>query len=119
MKKSVYKINDRVMVFDTDWIITGTITDINRGLFCVEYDGGGYDWLLADEIRPLEYQPGDYVKTSHGVGKVYHADELGMLIVGYGHGYAFEHYYEHEVKPVCKPSLWARLLRKDVYMYAK
>lgn len=25
--------------------------------------------------------------------------------------------YEHEVKPVCKPSLWARLFKKDVYRY--
>ena len=54
-----------------------------------------------------------YKINDHGVGKVYHADELGMLIVGY----AFEHYYEHEVKPVCKPYLWARLFRKDVYRY--
>lgn len=53
----------RVLAWDKDWIIPGTITAIEDGLYKVEYDCGGYDWSLRDEIRP---HIGDYV----GIGRI-------------------------------------------------
>ena len=43
----MYKINTRVLAWDKDWIIPGTITAIEDGLYKIEYDCGGYDWLLC------------------------------------------------------------------------
>ena len=66
----MYKINTRVLAWDKDWIIPGAITAIEDGLYKIEYDCGGYDWLLRDEVRPLEYHIGDYVKTTLGIGRI-------------------------------------------------
>lgn len=54
----------RVLACDKDWIIPGTITVIEDELYKIEYDCGGYDWLLRDEVRSLEYHIGDYVGIS-------------------------------------------------------
>lgn len=120
MKKYLYHINDRVMVFDGGyWIIPATVTDIDDELYKVEYDCGGYDWVLNDELRPLEYHKNDYVQTMIGVGKVIDIDEdHGMLTVSYGKHHHNENYYDFEIKPAPKPSFWAKLFRKDVYCYA-
>jgi hypothetical protein len=120
MKRYQYAINERVMVWDDSyWIIPATVTAIDGELYKVEYDCGGYDWLLHDEIRPLEYHKGDYVQTMTGIGKVIDVDgDHSMVIVSYGKLHSLESYYEFEIKPAQKPSLWARLLRKDVYLYA-
>lgn len=51
----MYKINTRVLAWDKDWIIPGTITAIEDGLYKIKYDCGGYDWLLshtANTINP-------------------------------------------------------------------
>ena len=51
----MYKINTRVLAWDKDWIIPGTITAIEDGLYNIEYHCGGYDWLLshtASTINP-------------------------------------------------------------------
>lgn len=118
MKKYQYQIKDRVLVYDNnDWIIPGTITAIDHNLYCVEYDCGGYDWLLWDEIRPLAYNIGDYVETSIGLGKIISINQdYGLITVSYGHVNAC--YYECELKPAPKPSFWARIFRKGVYKYA-
>lgn len=45
----------RVLAWDKDWIIPGTITAIEDGLYKIEYDCGSYDWLLshtASTINP-------------------------------------------------------------------
>lgn len=120
MKKYLYQINERVMVFDGGyWIIPATITAIDGELYKVEYDCGGYDWLLNDELRPLEYHKGDYVQTMTGTGKVIDTDpDHSSIVVSYGKHHANEFYYEFEVKPAPKPSFWARLFGKDVFIYA-
>ena len=59
MKKYQYQINDRVFAFDKgDYIVPGTITAMHDSLYRVEYDCGGYDYLIYAEIRPLEYGEG-------------------------------------------------------------
>lgn len=119
MKKYQYAINERVMAFDGGyWIIPATVTAIEDGLYKVEYDCGGYDWLLNDEIRPLEYHKGDYVQTMTGTGKVIDVDsDHSMVTVSYGKLHGTEFYYEFQVKPAPKPSFWARLFGKDVCLY--
>ena len=45
----------RVLAWDKDWIIPGTITAIEDELYKIEYDCGGCDWLLshtASTINP-------------------------------------------------------------------
>lgn len=119
MKKYQYHINERVLAFDQgDWIIPGTITAKDGCLYKVEYDCGGYDWLICDEIRPLEYHVGDYVQSVIGVGRVTSVNEffMGIITVSYGKG-CTKSYYEDELKPVQKPSLWTRLFGKSVYLY--
>lgn len=120
MKNYQYQINEKVMVFDGGyWIIPATIAAIDGELYKVEYDCGGYDWLLSDEIRPLEYHIGDYVQTMTGVGKVVDTDtEHGSVVVSYGKNHSLEFYYEFEIKPAATPSFWAKLFGKDVYVYA-
>ena len=115
-----YKINDRVFVADSSGLYPGTISAVEGNLYMVDYDGGGYDWLLSEELMPAEYHRGDYVRTAIGIGKVVAVDsEHDMLTVSYGgNDKIFFNYYEFEVKPAPKPSLWARLRRKDVYLYA-
>lgn len=116
----MYKINDRVMVFDRGyWIIPATVTAIDGELYQVEYDCGGYEWFIEDELRPLEYHKGDYVQTMTGVGKVISVDrDHSSVVVSYGKHHSSEFYYEFEVKPAPTPSFWARLFGKDVYVYA-
>lgn len=121
MKKYQYQINERVLAFDQgDWIIPGTITAKDSCIYRVEYDCGGYDWLLCEEIRPLEYHVGDYVKTLDGIGKVVSVNEFSMntIEVSYGKKYAVKSYYEDELAPAPKPSFLTRLLGKGVYRYA-
>lgn len=110
MKKYQYQIKDRVLAFDNeDWIIPGTITAKDGSLYCVEYDCGGYDWLLWDEVRPLAYNIGDYVETRIGLGKIISIDQdYGLITVSYGLVDAC--YYEFELKPAPKPSFLTRLL---------
>lgn len=120
MKKYQYQINERVLAFDKgDWIIPGTITAKDSQMYKVEYDCGGYDWLICEEIRPLEYHVGDYVKSLDGIGKVVSVNEffMGTIAVSYGKN-QIKNYYEDELSPVPKPSLLARLLGKGVYTYA-
>ena len=119
MKRYQYSINEKVMVWDNYyWIIPATVTAIEDGLYKVEYDCGGYDWLIHDEIRPLEYHKGDYVQTMTGIGKVIDVDDNhGMVTVSYGKLHAIEQYYEFQIKPAPQPSLWAKLTRKDVSLY--
>lgn len=120
MKKYQYRINERVLAFDQgDWIIPGTITAKDGSLYKVEYDYGGYDWLICDEIRPLEYHVGDYVQSSIGVGKVIGVNDffMGTVTVSYGKGFS-KSYYEDELKPIPKPSLLKRLFGKGVYVNA-
>jgi len=119
MKKYLYQVNERVMVFDGSyWIIPATITAIEDGLYKAEYDCGGYDWFLNDELRPLEYYHGDYVQTMTGVGKVIDVDrDHGMVVVSYGKYHGAESYYEFQIKPAPKPSFWAKLFGKDVCVY--
>lgn len=116
MKKYQYHINDNVYAFDNgDWIIPGTITAIDNGLYCVEYDQGGYDWLLYDEIRPSKYKVGEYVKTIIGIGQIKEIDpEWGLITVSYGKLCDSKCYYEFELSPVKQPSLLKRLLGKGV-----
>ena len=120
MKKYLYHVDDRVMVFDGGyWIIPATIRDIDGDLYMVEYDCGGCDWFLNDELRPIEYHVGDYVATMIGVGKVIDLDtEHDAVVVSYGKHHSTSYYYEFEIKPAPKPSFWAKLFRKDVYIYA-
>lgn len=120
MKKYQYHINERVLAFDQgDWITPGTITDKDHNIYKVEYDCGGYDWLICEEIRPLEYHKGDYVKTPDGIGKVVNANKffMGIIDVSYGKR-QIKSYYEDELTPTPKPSFLARLLGKGVYTYA-
>ena len=116
----MYKINDRVMVFDGGyWIIPATVVAIEGDIYQVEYDCGGYEWFVSDELRPLVYRKGDYVETMVGVGKVvYYNNDCGLVTVSYGKGHSLEFYWEFEVKPAPTPSLWTRLRRKDVYLHA-
>ena len=119
MKKYQYQINERVLAFDQgDWIIPGTITAKDSCMYKVEYDCGGYDWLICDEIRPLEYHIGDYVKSLDGIGKVISVNEffMGIIDVSYGKN-CTKSYYEYELKPIPKPSFWTRLFGKSVYLY--
>ena len=118
--KKLYHINDRVMVFDDGyWTIPATITAIEDSLYKVEYDCGGHDWFINDELRPLEYHKGDYVQTMTGVGKVIDVDSAhSSVVVFYGNEHALEFYYEFEIKPAPQPSFWAKLFGKDVYIYA-
>jgi hypothetical protein len=120
MKKYQYQINERVLAFDQgDWIVLGTITDKDHNMYRVEYDCGGYDWLLCEEVRPLEYHVGDYVKSLDGIGKVVSINEFFMntIEVSYGKG-CTKSYYEDELQPVPKPSLLTRILGKGVCKYA-
>lgn len=119
MKKYQFKIGESVYTFDdTDWVIPGTITAIDNSLYCVEYDAGGYDWLLADEIRPIQYRKGQYVKTMIGVGKIIEADsDWGLFTVSYGKLCPKKSYYEFEISPVKQPSLITRLLGNGMYLY--
>lgn len=119
MKRYQYAINEKVMVWDDNyWIVPATVTAIEDGLYKVEYDCGGYDWLLNDELRPLNYHKGNYVQTMIGIGKVIDVDnEHEMVMVSYGKHHSIESYYEFEIKPASTPSLWTKLLRKDVYLY--
>ena len=122
MKKYQYQISDRVFAFDQgDWIIPGTITAKDHNMYRVEYDCGGYDWLLCEEIRPLEYHVGDYVKSLDGIGKVVSVNEffMGIIEVSYGKKHAIKSYYEDELQPAPKPSFLARLFGKGVYKYAQ
>lgn len=119
MKKHKYQIGERVFVYDDNGQYAGTVTAHEHGLYKVEYDGGGYDWLLYEECLPISYKIGDYVKTMDGVGTVTCIDpEYDMITVCYGEHWDISCYYEHEVKPALKPSLWAKLTKKDVYRYA-
>lgn len=120
MKKYQYYINERVLAFDqNDWIIPGTITAKDHELYKVEYDCGGYDWLICDELRPLEYHIGDYVQSPMGIGKVIGVNEffMGTITVSHGKGCA-KSYYESELKPAQKPSLIKRLFGKGVRVNA-
>ena len=119
MKRYQYVLNEKVMVFDGGyWIIPATVTAVDGELYKVEYDCGGYDWLLHDEIRPLEYHKGDYVHTMTGTGKVIDVDSnYGMVTVSYGKLHGIETYYEFQLKPAPKPSFWARLFGKDVCLH--
>lgn len=121
MKKYKYQINDSVYTFDQDdWVIPGTITAIDGGLYCVEYDKGGYDWLLYNEIRPSRYKVGNYVKTMIGVGRITDIDpSWGMITVSYGKLCEPKCYYEFELSPVKQPSFLTRLFGKGVYLYDK
>lgn len=114
-----YQVKDRVLAFDDgDWIIPGTITETDGDMYKVEYDCGGYDWLLRDEIRPLEYHIGNYVKTVIGVGRITAIDTtFEMVTVSYRKHHKPVEYYENEVKPIIKPSLIKRLFHKDVYIW--
>lgn len=121
MKKYQYQINDRVLAFEnSDWIIPGTVTAKDNCMYKVEYDDGGYDWLICDEIRPLEYHIGDYVKSLDGIGKVVSVNEffMGIIEVSYGKKHAIKSYYEYELKPAPKPSFFKRLFGKGVYVNA-
>lgn len=120
MKKYQYQINERVLAYNNcDWIIPGTITAKNQGLYKVEYDDGGYDWLICDEIRPLEYHIGDYVESLDGVGRIVGVNSffMGTVTVTYGKR-TIKSYCEHELRPAQKPSLLARLLGRGIYLYA-
>ena len=78
----------RVLAWDKDWIILGTITAIEDGLYKVEYDCGGYDWLLRDEIRP---HIGDYV----GISRITAIDTtFEMVTVSYRKHHKPVEYYE-------------------------
>lgn len=119
MKKYQYQINERVLAFDqNDWIIPGTITHKTHNMYRVQYDDGGYDWLLCEEIRPLEYHVGDYVQSLIGVGKVIAVNDvfIDTVTVSYGKG-CTKSYYEGELKPIPKPSFWTRVFGKGVYLY--
>ena len=118
MKKYQYKLTNRVFVEDSSGVYPGTIIAIDDGLYQVAYDDGGYDWLLADEISPLQYHRGDYVYTSIGYGQVIAVDDLDLITVSYGKPDVLFNYYEFELKPAPKPSLWARLFKKGVGLYA-
>lgn len=48
-----YQVNDRVLVSDSIHKFCATITAIHGRLYRVDYDLGGYDWLLADELEPM------------------------------------------------------------------
>lgn len=115
MKK--YQINDRVFAIDYDGKTPGTITDIMDELYKVEYDCGGYDWLLSCEFTPLEYCVGDYVESADGIGRIKDINKffLGIITVTYGKNNGTKSYYEYELKPAQKPSLLARLLGKGMY----
>jgi hypothetical protein len=120
MKKYQYQINERVLAYnDSDWIIPGTITAKDHELYKVEYDSGGYDWLICDEMRPLEYRIGDYVESMDGVGRIVGVNSfcMGTITVSYGRC-ATRSYCEHELRPAQKPSLLARLLGRGMYLYA-
>lgn len=117
MKK--YQINDRVFAFDNNgWTIPGTITDKDKDMYRVEYDCGGYDWLIAPELRPLEYHAGDYVETQDGIGKVLDVNKffMGTITVSFGKNNS-KSYYDNELKPAPRPSFLARLFGKGVYLY--
>ena len=117
MKKYQYRINQRVMVYDGGyWIIPATIVAIDGDIYQVEYDCGGSEWFIEDELRPLEYHKGDYVQTMIGVGKVASVDERSMVTVYYGRHHKPKNYYEFEIKPAPAPSLLAKLFKKDVYL---
>ncbi len=118
MKK--YQINDRVFAVNYDGKTPGTITDIMDKLYKVEYDCGGYDWLLSCEFMPLEYCVGDYVESADGIGKIKDISEFffGIITVTYGKNNGIKCYYEYELKPAQKPSLLARLLGKGTYLYS-
>ena len=80
MKKYQYQINDRVLAFDQgDWTIPGTITDKEPGMYKVEYDYGGYDWLIYDEIKPLE----DYVPCTRVAMPRAYANEYKQAWIKY------------------------------------
>lgn len=119
MKKYQYQINDRVIIYDNgDWIIPGTITAIDDGLYCVEYDNGNYDWLIYDELHPSQYNVGDYVRTPMGIGKIKKIEpEWGLITVSYGKLCVPHCYYEYELNPAPKPSFLARLFGKGVCLY--
>lgn len=114
-----YQVKDRVLAFDDgDWIIPGSITEIDGDMYKVEYDCGGYDWLIGAELRPLQYHVGDYVRSTIGVGKIINVDAIfDMVTVYYGKRRQPVEYYEHEVEPTAKPSFIKRLFRKDVYLW--
>lgn len=111
----MYKINTRVFAEDDTGKYPGTITDIMDELYKVEYDGGGYDWLLADEIEPLEYKVGDYVQSPAGFGKVIAVNQyfFGIITVSFGKGRKTAGYYENQLRPAKKPKLVQRLLGKQ------
>lgn len=119
MNKYKYQINDKVYAFDQDdWVIPGTVTVIDNDLYYVEYDNGGSDWLICDELKPLEYKVGHYVNTMIGVGVIKHIDsDYGLITVSYGKIHAPKRYYEFEISPVKQPSLLTRLLGKGTYLY--
>jgi hypothetical protein len=118
VKKYQYQINDRVLVFNNgDWIIPGTITTKGDGMYKVEYDCGGYDWLLSCELTPLEYCVGDYVETTDGIGKIKDINEFFLGVITVTYGKQSKCYYEYELKPAPKPNLLARLFRKGTYLY--
>ena len=119
MKKYQYQINDRVLAFDKgDYIIPGTITAMHDSLYRIEYDCGGYDYLIYAEIRPLEYNVRDYVESLIGIGIVKSIDpEWGLLTVSYGKEYNVECYYENELKPALKPSFCTRIFKQGVYLF--
>ena len=112
----MYKINTRVFAEDDTGKYPGTITDIMDELYKVEYDGGGYDWLLAEEIEPLEYKVGDYVQSPKGIGKVIAINQyfIGIITISFGKGNGSAGYYEHQLRPAKKPKLVKRLLGRCV-----
>lgn len=121
MKKYHYQINERVLAFDNgDWIVPGTITAKDNCMYKVEYDCGGYDWLLSCELMPLEYCVGDYVESADGIGKIKDINKffLGVITVTYGKNET-KCYYEYELKPAQKPNFLARLFGKGTYLYSR
>ncbi len=113
-----YQINDRVFAVNNDDKIPGTITDIMDELYKVEYDCGGYDWLLSCEFTPLKYYVGDYVESADGIGKITDINKFffGIITVSYGKGNRIKSYYECELKPARKPKFIMRLLKRNMLL---
>lgn len=94
-----YSINDRVFVSDDSGKYSATITDIMEGdtpLYKCSYDMGGYDYLLAEEIEPLQYHIGDKVRSALGKGIVV---EVGKHTITVSYGNVQSAHFERELAP--------------------
>lgn len=65
----MYKIGEKVFVSDDYGKYLGTVTAFRDDLYKVEYDDGGYDWLLYEECQPVtpHIKPKVYVVISDAI----------------------------------------------------